>query len=122
MSEEESYSELEKNYPRLNKTSLLARITSVSANPACNEILLGLEAITDSSPPFKAFASIPCTNGHLASETVWYAKLWKKGRLILFEGSFRFNDGLLTMIAPDITPVTKRGKPSGVNRKPEESD
>lgn len=112
MQEDEHYTNLAKACPRLNRTTLVGRIKSVSAVPARNEILLDFEAITDDSPPFQVAASIPCGNEHMAAETVWYAKLWKKEKLIALEGVFRVVDGILTMIAPDVILTTKKVKTS----------
>lgn len=102
------FATLATSHPRLNKTTLVGQITSVSAHPDRKEILLGVRAHLDPSNHFQINAAIPCSEEHIAGETLWYAKLWKKERFIALEGAFHVNNGVLTMIAPDVTPVSGR--------------
>lgn len=111
MAEADVYGDIEKAHPGINKTTIVGRIVSVSADPSREVITLGLEAINPPSAPFQIKASIPCSNGHMAHETHWYAKLWKKERLVVLEGAFSVIDGVITMTAPDVTPVSRRAIP-----------
>jgi hypothetical protein len=107
MNEDEFFAGLGKSFPRLNKTTLVGQITSVAANPAHMEILLGFRARMDPTNHFQVNASIPCSEEHMAEETLWYAKLWKKERFIALEGAFHIAEGVFTMTAPDVTPISQ---------------
>lgn len=102
MAETDLYEQVRKNNPHLNRTTLVGRIRSVSADPDREEIILGFEPLHPPEPPFKINAVIPCSKAHIASETHWYAKLWKKGRVITIEGEFFVMEGVLSMSQPDV--------------------
>ena len=113
MDETDVYAEARRAHANLNRTALVGRITFVAADPVANQITLGLEALNDSQNTFQAKAVIPCANEHLPKETLWYAKLWKKARPVVFAGAFTIENGVIAINAPDVLPV---GSGSGGDR------
>lgn len=102
----EHLAELRRRFPKFNKTTLIGRVSAVSANPEAGEITLGFEAISPPDETFKITAKIPCKAEHIPGETLWYSELWEEGRLIALEGPFEVSGGVLTMIGPDVNLIS----------------